>query len=978
MSETMQPRFYFSETEVLKRVFIVYGNLSDYYVTPSHCWFSFDRALASHLRHMGYKLVIFFDGSARMECATPEAARIRRELLPTSREQRTAPAGKAPTRKAADEPASGAAPAVMVPGGLLDDLWDSDEEEPTAASAEDAAADAAPIIFTEDAEKVPEYLDRVMRCREVKSAIVFCNSLLLLDSPERDENVSARGIARVMSRWYGIRADNENIAVMLFDMPRINTLHTALKDQRMWNFLFERTFINNNITDSVIHIGNPGLDEVQVMLTDNMPAYVSPMQLEAIDPSYTPTMLEGAAMSLVQQSNGSLKALKMFLLQHQAAMVPELLTRYGNASEDSLEKLRTTEGWEDVYQAVLHIINKVEIAGNAHESRMPPLDQRTNLRMAYPQHGTGTGVNMSMILTGNPGTGKTTVVQTIASAFKQHGLLPTDIVHKVTRADLVAKYVGQTALKTRDCIQDAMGGVLFVDEAYSLFPKNIENHTTGVDFGREALETLMEAVSNLSGEICIIMAGYPADIEHLLSANSGLPRRFSGNIVTIADYKDDLLERIFLRHLEDLNQASLHDNIPGDVIFTLSPELAGTEDGRSLAPLDMIEKDQADRKEQMLSPLSVWFANWYADRNRKTFGNADAAHRLAQQVTEHAKARTGAYDGEIAITKQDFEEELQQLFVNRKPSLKDLDNQLKDVVGMAEVKASLARVVSYLQLCKAQEALEGLGAAKAEPGHYLFVGNPGTGKTMISEQLGLALCSMGMLGKYKPIRRTGLELMNLVSTGGIERLKEEINACIGGILVVDEAHQLVEFGNAGSAVIKCLLDPMIEHRHEFSVVFCCYPEKRGDLLKGDDGLARRISDVFEFADYTPEEIGQIFSIKARKEKYIYSKGVDEALRLAYEELASLRMLENGSSAEKMLKEIKVSMGMRLRDALVEVGSSGIDADSELALALRLILPEDVQEATKRLIASMRTKIGGMPYAAGGNPATNKLPKAGKV
>lgn len=983
MAEIMTPDFFFEHGRVLQRVFLMYGNLSDYYVTPAHCWRSFDRAVASHLKHLGYDVVLFFNGTDMLECTDHDSARLRREHLRTRREiqadkrdkeRAAAPADKTPAvdpaEPAGQPPAEKPAPAKKVTIGLgsLMGSKSTAAPKPAPAKSEEPEKKEEPLQFAVDMTEIPDFLDMAMRSTKVKTAIVFCNcmSLINTDSDRDHKNVSMQAIARKMSLWFGLPAENSNICVMLFDVPRIVTLHDTLREQRMWNFLFERAFNGNKPTEAVVAVEGPMMDEIRCLLHDTLPDYVDAAALRE-----SRRDVERAAQYCVVQNHGSLKALQMFIHQHPTDAVQALMAEYGGVQEDALEKLQHTEGWENVYEAIKRILEKADMVRGDAEPTLP-LYPDTNLRMAYSRGMAPTRVNLSMILQGNPGTGKTTVVRQIAKVLYQKGLLRTDMVHKVTRADLVAGYVGQTAIKTTDAIQKAMGGVLFVDEAYQLYEKGHDAGSGGHDFGKEALGTLLEAITAYQGEICIILAGYPKDMQFMLTANSGLPRRFDGNIITIEDYKPPLLERIFLRRIEEMNEFSRTDALPGDITFELGTALLGDwheeiPAGAGVPPLGCLDIAKADRDAKHPSPMNVFFNNWYSDRDQQTFGNAGAAKELADAVMEHARSRSYVTNGVIVLEPQDFGEARQKLFINRQPSMDDLHKQLRDVIGLEQVKETLARIVSYLQLIRAQEKHRMPGVPKApaaEPGHYLFIGNPGTGKTMISEKLGIALSSMGLIGKYKPVRRTGLDLINTVTApGGIEKLKEELEKYAGGVLVIDEAHQLSNPATAGggSVVIKCLLDPMIEHAHDLCVVFCCYPHDVESLLKADAGLARRITDVFVFDDYTPEQITQIFAIKARKEGYDPDDAILDLVTKAFESMSAF--LENGSSAEKMLKEIKISIGIRLQSLYSASGSLSeqVDAHPDLRGELYQILPEDVENARQRILKSMTAKRTGNPY-----------------
>jgi stage V sporulation protein K len=142
-----------------------------------------------------------------------------------------------------------------------------------------------------------------------------------------------------------------------------------------------------------------------------------------------------------------------------------------------------------------------------------------------------------MIFKGNPGTGKTTIARIVAKLLQKMGVLTKGHLIEVERADLVGEYIGHTAQKTRDLVRKAIGGVLFIDEAYSLARGGEK------DFGKEAIDTLVKAMEDHRNQFVLILAGYPAEIENFLLTNPGLPSRFPIQI-EFPDYTIDQLVQI--------------------------------------------------------------------------------------------------------------------------------------------------------------------------------------------------------------------------------------------------------------------------------------------------------------------------------------------------------------------------------------------------------------------------------------------------
>ena len=165
-------------------------------------------------------------------------------------------------------------------------------------------------------------------------------------------------------------------------------------------------------------------------------------------------------------------------------------------------------------------------------------------------------VSKHLVFLGNPGTGKTTVARLLSKIYKQLGALEKGQLVEVDRAGLVAGYVGQTALKTKEKIDEAMGGILFIDEAYTLAKG-------GNDFGQEAIDTILKAMEDNRESFVVIVAGYPGPMNHFLDSNPGLKSRFNKSIM-FEDYSEQELFSIFEfscqkygMHLSDEVQSAL-------------------------------------------------------------------------------------------------------------------------------------------------------------------------------------------------------------------------------------------------------------------------------------------------------------------------------------------------------------------------------------------------------------------------------------
>ncbi len=515
-------------------------------------------------------------------------------------------------------------------------------------------------------------------------------------------------------------------------------------------------------------------------------------------------------------------------------------------------------------------------------------------------------INLHSVFTGNPGTGKTTVVKLLGKIYHAMGLLSKGHVLTVDSNDLIAGYVRQTGENTKKKIEEARGGILFIDEAYMLFKEDSPN-----DFGPEAIAALITEMSDGPGDIAIMVAGYPKEMDAFISSNPGLKSRFR-NYYHFQDFTPDELVDI-------AKYAAKHKDV-------------------------ILDKEALDKIKKVVT-------NAYRNRDR-SFGNARLVHSIIDEAKMNLGIRLVRQYKPDKITKELLSiikaEDIEGIEGNKLyDRLKlDIDTNLLDealkelngLIGLTQIKQEVQDLIRLTKYYRESNR----DILRAFSLHSVFLGNPGTGKTTVARIMGKVYKALGLLERGHLVEADGGDLIAGYVGQTSLKTKELIKRSMGGILFIDEAYAITESSGGsvdfGKKAIAALIKEMEDHRGEFGLIVAGYTDNMKGFLESNPGMKSRFDRTFHFLDFTEEELWEITLIMFAKKGLKPNKKATVHLKKYIASLYKNRnkFFGNARSIRKMVEKAYRNQELRM---------AALHKEQRTTKMMETLTLEDVQEFT---------------------------------
>jgi SpoVK/Ycf46/Vps4 family AAA+-type ATPase len=623
-----------------------------------------------------------------------------------------------------------------------------------------------------------------------------------------------RTLTSLVGEWTRLPSQNLNICVFLFstyDDISLSRIASQIQIPEL------KSFINGADTDMTIachriKVEGPSLRELY-----NLIRYVSTITNLRYKTNQLPKIIQRMAVENLQARQWFYKLSSIKELTEEQAIENNFFSSKHQTIEDIYSRLDSMVGLDEIKQRVYELTRWFEYLQR---------ERNRNIDTQRP--------NLHMIFMGNPGTGKTTIARFLSEILREIGWLERGHLVEVKSGDLIAEYVGGTTQKTNQAIEQAMGGVLFLDEAYILAEQNRGG------FGQEAIDTILTRMEDNRDQFVVIAAGYTEKMKLFINSNPGLDRRFpKDNRIEFRDYSQIELYNILIDFLtrNDLSISNQTSLLLNKIIYS------------------MIEtKDE-------------------------NFGNAGEMRNFAEAIIrKHASQIDDKNQVDHIITNQDIPVKYLDYAPPEIPPVEHVMKEINMLVGLNDVKNVFRRLIYRINYERTKNT-ENNNYHLIR--NYVFSGNPGTGKTTVARLLGKLYQSLGLLKTGHCIEVSRVDLIAGYLGQSAIKTKEKLIQALDGVLFIDEGYSL--FTDQNDSFGKEAIDTIIKfvdlYQNRTLIILAGYPLEMDNLLKSNPGLRSRFTNIIRFSNFSLDELLEIFQNLAAQKQIGVNPAIESKIRL---------------------------------------------------------------------------------------------------